>query len=334
MARKPRTMFAGAIYHVTSRGNERRETFRDDMDRKRFLERLADSAISHQVRVLMYCLMPNHIHLLVETPLGNLDRFMGSLLTGYTVYFNLRHDRSGHLLQGRYAAQVVEGNEYLLKLSRYVHLNPVHVENIRNQPLDERRRYLRAYRWSSYPEYAAIRPPCGWLSTGSVLSMTNKSDPVEKALAYVRFVEEGLAEADDEFLQLMKQRRVAIGSDAFVEGVMDQMVQKAKNDLRREDVSFRQIRKWKPPEEVEAVVRRVVGERDWADFAALKKGRLLRGFAAWALQQHAGLTQRDIAARMGLGTGSAVSHMIRSTMGLPAMVAWRREFDRQIGVSP
>jgi len=131
MARKPRALFEGAIYHVTSRGNERRETFRDDRDRERFLERLADSALSHQVRVFLYCLMPNHFHFLVETPLGNLDRFMGSFLTGYTVYFNKRHDRSGHLFQGRYAAQLVEGNDYLLKLSRYVHLNPVQVEGLR-----------------------------------------------------------------------------------------------------------------------------------------------------------------------------------------------------------
>ncbi|HRV31801.1 MAG TPA: transposase, partial [Kiritimatiellia bacterium] len=113
MARKPRALVAGGIYHVTSRGNERQAIFRDDHDRVRFLERLAESASTHQVRVYLYCFMPNHVHLVVETPLANLDRFMGSLLTGYTVYFNHRHGRTGHLMQGRYGAQVVEGNEYL-----------------------------------------------------------------------------------------------------------------------------------------------------------------------------------------------------------------------------
>jgi putative transposase len=334
MARKPRALFEGAIYHVTSRGNERRETFRDDRDRERFLERLADSALSHQVRVFLYCLMPNHFHFLVETPLGNLDRFMGSFLTGYTVYFNKRHDRSGHLFQGRYAAQLVEGNDYLLKLSRYVHLNPVQVEGLRHQPLEDRRRYLHAYPWSSFPEYAASRSPCGWLSVGPVLAMTTCANPVEQVSAYIRFVEGGLADEDGEFLQLMKQSRVAIGSDDFVEGVMEQMMCKAKNDLQREDVSFRQIRKWKTPDDVEESVRQVVGEQWWADFSSLKKGRLVRGFAAWALQQHAGLTQREIATRMGLRTGSAVSHMIRSTMGLPDVTLWRREFERQLRVSP
>lgn len=78
--------------------------------------------------------MSNHVHLLVETPLGNLNRFMGSVLTGYTVYFNRRHRRVGHLMQGRYGAQVVEGNDYLLKLSRYIHLNLVHVRGVEGLP--------------------------------------------------------------------------------------------------------------------------------------------------------------------------------------------------------
>ena len=152
MARKPRALITGGIYHVTSRGNERQAIFRDDRDREQFLENLADSAAIYQVRVYLYCLMPNHFHLLVETPQGNLDRFMGRLLTGYTVYFNRRHQRVGHLMQGRYGAQVVEGNDYLLKLSRYIHLNPVQVHDISEWPLTERLRLLRDYRWSSFQE--------------------------------------------------------------------------------------------------------------------------------------------------------------------------------------
>ena len=100
-------MIEGGIYHITSRGNDRQTIFRDAQDRERFLERLADSAQDYQVRIYLFCLMPNHVHLLLETPLGNLDRFMGSLLTGYAVYFNRRHQRVGHLMQGRYGAQVV-----------------------------------------------------------------------------------------------------------------------------------------------------------------------------------------------------------------------------------
>ena len=122
MARLLRVQFPGAIYHVTVRGNERQLIFRDDPDRGRFLERLAQSQELYSVRLYLVCLMPNHLHLLLETPRGNLSNFMARLVTAYTVYDNLRHHRVGHLTQGRYKARMVEGNQYLLKLSRYIHL--------------------------------------------------------------------------------------------------------------------------------------------------------------------------------------------------------------------
>lgn len=122
MARKLRVLYEGALYHVTFRGNARQTVFLNDEDKGRLLSRLAESAEAYQVRIHLYCLMENHVHLLVGTPRANLDRFMGSVLTGYTVYFNRRHNRVGHLMQGRYGAQLVEGDEYLLRLSRYIHL--------------------------------------------------------------------------------------------------------------------------------------------------------------------------------------------------------------------
>src|SRR3954452_14733921 len=123
MARALRIQFEGAIYHVTVRGNERRRIFYDDRDRERFLKVLAQAQELHGMRLYLVCLMPNHFHLLVETPAGNLSAFMGRFLTGYVVYYNRRHNRVGHLTQGRYKAQLVEGNDHLLKLTRYIHLN-------------------------------------------------------------------------------------------------------------------------------------------------------------------------------------------------------------------
>lgn len=132
MARRPRLVFEGAIYHVTFRGNARQEIFRQDADRLRFLESLSERVERYGVRLYVYCLMSNHVHLLMETPNGNLSEFMGSLLTSYCTYFNLRHRRTGHLLENRYKSPLVEGDEYLLKLCRYVHLNPVYVGEWRN----------------------------------------------------------------------------------------------------------------------------------------------------------------------------------------------------------
>lgn len=326
MARKPRALIEGGIYHITCRGNERQAIFRDDRDRKRFLDRLADSAESHQVRVYLFCLMPNHLHLLVETPLANLDRFMGSLLTGYTVYFNRRHRRIGHLMQGRYGAQVVEGNEYLLKLSRYVHLNPVQVQGMREKPLRERLQKLHEYPWSSLWEYAGNAAPSGWLTTGPVLAMMSVTGKGNQAKAYVRYVEAGLAKTDDEFIRLMGQHGVAIGSESFVESVKNLHGQQAAARLKREDVSFRQIRIRKEPKEVEAAVRNIVGDR-WNSVSGEKADAVVRGFAAWALRKYSGLTQRDIAPRVGVQSGAAVSMMMRASLKSSEAAPWRHALD-------
>ena len=153
MARKLRLQYDGAIYHITVRGNGRRRIFVEDTNRERFLWRLAESKEQYGVRVYLYCLMDNHFHLLVETPRANISRFMQSLLTGYTVYFNLRQRHSGHLMQGRYGAQLVEGDAYLHRLSRYIHLNPVHTREAKGWTVGQKRQWLRAYRWSSYRGY-------------------------------------------------------------------------------------------------------------------------------------------------------------------------------------
>src|ERR1041385_5657978 len=149
MARLLRIEFSGAIYHVTVRGNERRIIFKDDKDREHFLNVLARTQELHRPRVYLVCLMPNHFHLLLETPAGNLSALMARLLPGYAVYFNRRHHRVGRLTQGRYKAQLVEGNDYLIKLSRYIHLNPVCGKRWTGVSVSERRDQLRGYRWST-----------------------------------------------------------------------------------------------------------------------------------------------------------------------------------------
>ena len=99
MARPIRVEYEGAVYHVTARGNERRRIYRSDRDRQRFLETLAETVREHGLRLHGYCLMPNHYHLLVETPRGNLSRAIGWSQTTYTIRFNRRYRRSGHLFQ-------------------------------------------------------------------------------------------------------------------------------------------------------------------------------------------------------------------------------------------
>jgi REP element-mobilizing transposase RayT len=144
MARPIRVEFAGAVYHVMARGNERREIFRDDTDRQRFVRTMGEMAERFGVLVHVYCLMPNHYHLLVETPRANLSRALGWLQVTYTVRFNRRWKRSGHLFQGRFKAQVVDVEGYARSLVRYVHLNPVRPKDKRAEIPAERREELDA----------------------------------------------------------------------------------------------------------------------------------------------------------------------------------------------
>ena len=113
--------------------------------------------------------MGNHYHLLAQTELPNLGRWMHWLVTSYTVYFNRRHKRVGHLFQGRYKSIVVEAEGYLLALSRYIHLNPVRGRRLGQGGLTERRARLRAWRWSSYRSYAGLSRPEGMVSEELIL---------------------------------------------------------------------------------------------------------------------------------------------------------------------
>lgn len=149
MARKVRVEYEGAIYHLINRGDRREEIFRDAPDRQRFLETLAETCQKTGWEVHAHCLMGNHFHLVVETPRANLCAGMHWLLGTYTTRFNRRHGLTGHLFSGRYKALLVDGSGhgYLKTVCDYVHLNPVRARLLQPDQL------LRAYRWSSYPQY-------------------------------------------------------------------------------------------------------------------------------------------------------------------------------------
>ncbi len=308
MARRLRVQFPGAVYHVTFRGNGRASIFGDDADRVRLTERVAESAVDYGVRVLMYCWMSNHGHLLVETPLGNLSAFMGSVLTGYTVYYNLRHGSCGHLMQGRFMSVVVEGDRYLLRLSRYVHLNPVHVRAVARKPEAERVAYLRGYPWSSYREYAGLDKPSGWVETLPLLALVAGlgSSPAR----YRRYVESAIVDGDPEFVEEMEKSPLAIGDESFVRHVESRYAALAASGKRREDVVLRQCRGFEP---VESVIADACGKLgvDEADVLSSRRDGTKRGIVALALIRRCGLTQRDTAERLGLASGSAVGYLTR-----------------------
>src|SRR5713101_2156712 len=153
VARKLRVEYAGAIYHVMNRGDRREAIFKDSADRQRFLDTLGEACLKTGWQVLAYCLMPNHFHLVLETPQANLVAGMKGLLGVYTSRFNRRHKLFGHLFSGRYKSLIVDGGGegYLRTVCDYVHLNPARAKLLLpEQP-------LRQYPWSSWPKY--LQPP-------------------------------------------------------------------------------------------------------------------------------------------------------------------------------
>ncbi len=182
MARPLRIEFPGALYHVTTRGDRRETVYEDDADRERFLALLGEVVGAFNWVVHAYCLMDNHYHLLVETPDGNLSRGMRQLNGVYTQWSNRRHGRTGHLFQGRYKAVLVDADEYLLELTRYVVLNPVRAGMVR-APGD--------WPWSSYRATQGDVPCPPWLAADAVLSHFGSRRSRARA-AYAKFVAEGV----------------------------------------------------------------------------------------------------------------------------------------------
>ena len=179
MARPLRLEFAGALYHLTARGNARADIFIDDEDRRLFLELLGKEISQQGWRCYAYCLMGNHYHLLIETPEPNLVAGMRRLNGVYTQAFNRRHGRVGHVFQGRYKSILVDKQSYGLELSRYIVLNPVRARMVKR---------AENWAWSSYRATVDQVAIPIWLDTDWVLSPLGGRNPVQ---AYVRFVRSG-----------------------------------------------------------------------------------------------------------------------------------------------
>jgi len=182
MARPLRVEFSGAVYYLTARGNARQAIYADDEDRQRFLGLLGREVEQQGWRCYAYCLMNNHYHLLIETPEANLVAGMRRLNGAYTQGFNRRHQRVGHLFQGRYKSIVVERDSYLKELCRYIVLNPVRAGLVEAP---------QEWRWSSYTETARAGARPAWLKVEEVWGLFSERED-QARVAYRRFVGQGM----------------------------------------------------------------------------------------------------------------------------------------------
>jgi len=218
MGRPLRIEYPGAHYHVTSRGNERKDVFKSQKDREQFLSYLESAVNRYDAVIHAYCLMSSHYHLLLETPSGNLSKIMQHINGAYTSYFNVKRKRSGHLFQGRYKAIVIEADEYAQELSRYIHLNPVRA-NMVARPEE--------YRWSSYLDYIGSRKRPEWLEISFILDYFGKGE--ERFGKYRGFVEDLLgSEYDSPFNGVVAS--TILGSESFVGELTEKHVDGKQGD--------------------------------------------------------------------------------------------------------
>lgn len=214
MGRPLRLEFPGALYHVFSRGNERKDIFRSRDDYELFLGFLRDLAVTYNVLIHAYSLMPNHFHLLMETKEANLSYVMKRLLGLYTLKFNRSHKRVGHLFQGRFKAILVDKDAYFLQVSRYIHLNPVRAKLTR---LPENHEH------SSMRYYLSVKAP-DFLHREFTLGL------FESPTSYRKFVLEGLSSQQDIFESVLGG--AILGSEDFVAKIKARLSKKEPKDFQ------------------------------------------------------------------------------------------------------
>ena len=302
MARPLRINIAGGLFHIMQRGNARQRIFLSDRDRHAFLERLARCSRLFECRIHAYCLMENHLHLLVETEKPNLSAFAQRLFASYTLWFNHRHDRVGHLLQGRFKSIIVEKDAYLLVLSRYIHLNPVKARLVERP---------EQYRWSSMGSYSPAGRRDNWVDPSTLLAYFDGSRE-----RYRTFVYEGIEEP----FEPKPIGQAFLGSDRFVER-MRATATEEDGQARRDSSGHALCAAASGERLLQAVEQEFhvgmpvlrspnVRSREFAEAKAV---------AAYLLRQHTPLTFREIGQLLGHISGQAVERAVRRVTTSPGL---------------
>jgi REP element-mobilizing transposase RayT len=299
MARPLRIQFPGALYHLTARGNARASIYSDDRDRRLFLDVLGEVVERYLWRCHAYCLMPNHYHLVVDTPHANLSRGMRHLNGIYTQRYNRRHGHVGHVFQGRFKGILVERESHLVELARYVVLNPVRA-GIVGAPED--------YVWSSLRAALGLAPAPSWLTLESLVPSFGTG------ARYLEFVREGIGAASP----WMALRGSFLGSDAFTERIGSRLqgVADEREIPRSERFASRQsLNVLFPPE--------VVGDRSRRN-ARIRELGYSRLYTQAEIAQHLGLHYSTISKLSGSGPGDPLLGSPRTTAQVQELASGTR----------
>jgi REP element-mobilizing transposase RayT len=305
MPRPLRVEFAGAIYHLMSRGDHREAIFLDDEDRQTFLRTLGEACEKTGWRVHAYCLMGNHFHLVTETPQPNLVAGMKWFLGTYTGRFNRRHHCFGHLLSGRYKSVVVDERTpgYLRAACDYVHLNPVRAGLV---PADAR---LSAYPWSSYPLYVSRRHRPPWLRADRLLGEHGiQEDSAKGRSEFQRRMEQRRREGESPETLASLRRGWRLGAASFLQRLTEKLGRRGQpHELARE-------RRETDAERADQIVRQGLEAVGWseADLDRHPKGHPYKAALAHRLRRETPMTRAWIARRLRIGSASYVSYLVAS----------------------
>ena len=303
MARKIRVQYEGAVYHVMSRGDHREVILRGDRDRELFVDALGQCCRRTGWQVHALCLMPNHFHLVVETPQANLVEGMKWLLGVYTSRFNRRHKLSGHLFSGRYKSLIVDGSGtgYLRTVCDYVHLNPARAGRLRAE------QGLREYRWSSWPEYLkGPRQRWSWLRVDRLLGEYRVPKDSAAGRKYLeRCVEERRAAEDPREYQGLR-RGWCLGDKQFRKELLAEMAGGVGAEHYGEE------RRESRDERAERIVLEELRTAGWSEgrLASSAKGHRVKVRVALRLRAETTVTYEWIARRLGMGSRSNASNLV------------------------
>jgi putative transposase len=294
MARPLRLEFAGALYHLTSRGNEQRPIFRCDRDRKAFLVFLGQAVRRFGWSLTAWVLMTNHYHLVVQTPEPNLSRGMHWLNSVYAGWFNRVHKRSGHLFQGRFKAFLIDQETYFAEVLRYVVLNPVRAKMVEGP---------ENYRWSSYRATAGLENAPEWLDLDAALPLFGGERAPAQA-GYREFVLAKIGCEDRLWDKLTNQ--LYLGTEDWTKTMRRQVESKPRST----DHPRAQRAVGRPKMHmILGAVSKAAGET--AASIRETRGGILRRLAAW-IGWHGGLvTLRSIAASLRLRSEGHISNLIK-----------------------
>ena len=303
MARKLRLEYPGAIYHVMNRGDRREAIFTDDADRQRFLDCLGEACAKTQWQVHAFCLMPNHFHLVLETPRANLVAGMKWVLGTYTSRFNRRHKFFGHLFSGRYKSLIVDGSGdgYLKTVCDYVHLNPA-----RAKMLAPGQR-LRDYRWSSYPRYlqtAARRPP--WLRVDRLLGEHGiRKDHAAGRLEFEQRMEGRHHERDETAWQAIR-RGWCLGGKEFRQELLAELGERAGENYAGPELAESDEQK------ALTIVEQELRRRRWTreQLTRWRKGDKRKVRIALRLRRETTMTLKWIGEQLAMGTWANVARRL------------------------